>query len=342
MLKKLLFILIVLFLLFAGIGMMLPATAHVERTTVIDRPASTIFTILNGYTLFSSWSPWALRDPDIVYAYSGPESGQGARMDWVGEPRLVGSGWQEIIASKPWSLIETAVDFEQQGEAIARFRIEPVRPGTRVTWTFDSNLVAGDNFLNGIINRYFGLLFDKWIGADYEEGLGRLKSFAESMPAADFSDLEVDVVDVEALDILYVTTQINNDASEISDSLASAYGEITAFMAASGLAIESQPLAITRTLGDTGFQIEAAIPVSQVPAETTGNIRSGKTPYGRAVRAIHHGSLDRLIETHQKLDAYLQANGLIPGAVTWEQYMTNPGTTAEDTMVTHIYVITDS
>jgi hypothetical protein len=117
--KKFLFIIAVLFLIFAAVGMLLPTTAHVERSIVIDRPASTIFSLLNSYRMFSTWSPWARRDPDMEYSFSGPERGQGARMEWNGNPRLVGSGWQEITVSRPWSLIEMQMDFEQQGEAVS-------------------------------------------------------------------------------------------------------------------------------------------------------------------------------------------------------------------------------
>jgi hypothetical protein len=47
-----------------------------------------------------------------------------------------------------------------------------VNGGTGVTWGFKSQL-------NGIAERWLGLMFDRWIGADYEKGLSKLKRVAE-------------------------------------------------------------------------------------------------------------------------------------------------------------------
>jgi hypothetical protein len=58
------------------------------------------------------------------------------------------------------------------GKAMASLELAPVGGGTGVTWGFKSQL-------NGIMERWFGLLFDRWIGADYEKGLAKLKALAE-------------------------------------------------------------------------------------------------------------------------------------------------------------------
>ena len=48
----------------------------------------------------------------------------------------------------------------------------PPSTGTKATWGFTSKL-------DGIAARWFGLMFDTWIGADYEKGLAKLKVAAE-------------------------------------------------------------------------------------------------------------------------------------------------------------------
>jgi effector-binding domain-containing protein len=211
-----------------------------------------------------------------------------------------------------------------------------------VTWTFDSDLVAGDNFLNGLLNRYFGLLFDQWIGADYEEGLASLKSLAESIADVDFSDLEVIELDAAPTAILYVPTLVDESTFNIADSLAKAYGEITAFMLEHGIEIEAKPLAITRSGRDAGFEIDAAIPLPGTPPELTGNIRYGQTPSGRALQVVHRGTHDRLMMTHQKLEAYMKVHGITPGTVSWEEYVSNPAVTPEEQLLTHIYVLLEN
>jgi len=98
-------------------------------------------------------------------------------------------------------------------------------------------------------------------------------------------------------------------------------------------------MAITRAWEDGGYQFDAAIPVDVIPAELSGNISSGLSPSGAAVRAVHHGAYDKLMPSYEKLAAYMSAHGLSQGTVSWEHYISDPGNTAQQDMVTYIYIM---
>lgn len=117
-------------------------------------------------------------------------------MTWASDDPDVGSGSQEITAVDPPGRIEVLLDFGDQGTADAFFDLEPADAGTRVTWGFDTD------FGYNVIGRYMGLFFDQLLGPDYEKGLASLKTLAESLPSADFSDLDVEVTEVEPVMIL--------------------------------------------------------------------------------------------------------------------------------------------
>ena len=323
-------------------GYLLPTHAHVERSMTVERPASMLFAIVNSYRNFEQWSPWAERDPNADFTISGPDSGVGARLSWSGEPHLVGSGWQEIIASTPNEQIDVMLDFDSQGVANSRFIFQAVGDATLITWSFDSELTEGLNFFDGFLARYFGLLFDRWIGNDYENGLANLKKFAESLPVSDFSQLEISQLNVAAQDILFVTTSSSQDPADIASVIAVAYAEISEFMNAEGIHMTGQPMAITRAWEEGGYQFDAAIPVDVIPARLSGNIKAGSSPSGAAVRAIHHGSFDQLMLTYEKLAAYMSAHGLSHGSVSWEHYITDPANTGLADMITHIYIMLDT
>ncbi len=342
MFTKVLYTIVIAIVIFVITGLFLPRTVHVERSIEIERPASTLFTLLNSFSAFSTWSPWSERDPTIDYQYSGPASGTGARMDWSGDPRLSGSGWQEIIESKPPSLVRMQLDFEQQGLANSYFQIDPVASGTMVTWGFDTDLVAGQGFFGSLLARYFGLFFDRWIGSDYEKGLVRFKAFAESLPATDFSGLDVEIVEAEPLDILYIVTDRGLGTGGIAASLAAAYQEISAFMAEHSIEMSSQPMAITRAWDAKDYEFSAAIPVTTSDVETSGNVRAGKSPSGRAVRVIHRGSYDHMSPSYEKLSAYMAVHELKEGRVSWEHYISDPGQTPADEVITHIYFLIEN
>ena len=339
MFTKVFYTVVIAIVIFVTTGIFLPRTVHVERSIEIDRPDSTLFTLLNSFATFSTWSPWSERDPSIIYQYSGPASGTGARMNWSGDPRLSGSGWQEIIESKPSSLVRMQLDFEQQGRANSYFQIDSSASGALVTWGFDTNLVEGQGFFGSLLARYFGLFFDRWIGTDYQQGLVRLKAFAESLPATDFSGLEVEIVEAEPLDILYIVTDSSSEAGGVAASLAIAYQEITSFIAEHSIEIQAQPMAITRSWDARDYEFDAAIPVLTTDVELSGNVRAGKSPAGRAVRVVHRGPYDRMSPSYEKLSAYMAVHGLKEGRVSWEHYISDPGQTPADEIITHIYFL---
>lgn len=327
--------------MFLVVGIFLPRQVHIERQIEIRRPAATVFTVVNSYRTFPLWSPWADRDPGARYEFSGPVAGVGARMSWSGDPRLVGAGWQEITESKPYSLVRMHLDFEQQGQASSYLQIAGSASVARVTWGFDTDLLEGQSWFAGLLARYFGLFFDKWIGTDYEAGLARLKALVESMPSADFADLEVEIVQVEPADILYVRSTAAGDSGNLGSSLAAAYREIAAFMAVNEIEMAAQPMAITRLHGQQGYEVDAAIPVDRRDVEPGAPVLLGKSPAGRALRVIYRGPYDQMAPQYEKVAAWMAARGLAEGPVSWEQYISDPGDTPAEALITHIYFLLD-
>jgi effector-binding domain-containing protein len=263
-------------------------------------------------------------------------------MSWVGDPQLVGSGWQQIVASKPYEKIDIKLDFDAQGIANTGYTLLAQGDETTITWFFDSDLTEGVNLLDSFLARYFGLLFDRWVGGDYEQGLANLKAYAESLPLSDFSQLEIERVNVAAQEILFVTTSSSQDPADIALAMSGAYAEISAFMNQNGITMRGQPMAITRAWEEGGYRFDAAIPVDFVPLDLTGNIESGLSPEGPAVRAVHHGAYDQMMPTYAKLAAYISAHGLRQGQVSWEHYVTDPGSTAQTDAITHVYIMLEN
>ena len=163
-----------LVMLLVVVAFSLPQQITVARSMVINAPEADVFAYLNNYRRFNEWSPWAARDPEAKYVFSGPEEGKGARMEWSSDNPEVGSGAQEIVESQPGALVRVSLDFGDMGKGGATFQLEPSGAGTRVIWAFNTDVG------NNPMRRWMGLMFDRWIGADYEEGLERLKKVVEA------------------------------------------------------------------------------------------------------------------------------------------------------------------
>lgn len=320
-------------------GFFLPYQFHVERSVTVERPASVVFALLNSYQSFNEWSPWAARDPDALYTLSGPDFGPGARLSWKGDPRTVGEGWQEITASVPYSRIDIQMDFGEQGRAQSFYGLSEQPGGTTITWGFYTDISEGSGFLGTLVGKYFGLFLDRWVGADYEQGLQSFKQFVESMPNADFSESVIEVVTAEPVNILYVSGDSSQASTDVGTALTEAYREISVFMSVQGIEMAGQPMAITRGWDENGYQFDAAIPVGNLPEETTGNIQTGQSPSGPAVRYTYTGSYDGMLSAYEELASYMAANGLREGPLSWEHYISDPGSTPEDEIITHIYFL---
>ncbi|MEJ8568254.1 SRPBCC family protein [Elongatibacter sediminis] len=339
MLKKVFYSIVIIVIALLVIGLFLPREVHVERSIVIERPAPTVFALVDGYATFNAWSPWAVQDPTASYQVSGPDRGVGARMEWEGDPRLTGRGEQEIVLSEPYRLVRTRLRFDQQGEADSYFALQAVDAGTRVTWGFDTDLTEGQSALSGLVARYFGLFFDRWIGTDYERGLSNLKAFAEELPDVDISGLDAEILDVEPVEILYIETGSRQDPGDVANALADAYQKIMGFILEHNLETSAQPMAITRAWDENGYAFDAAIPAGTNGLDPDGEVQAGWSPSGHAVRVIHRGPYDRMKPTYDRLAAYMAVHGLKEGSVSWEQYISDPGATPEDELVTHIYFL---
>jgi effector-binding domain-containing protein len=333
-LKKTLLGLLVLVALLVLIGLFLPSTVHVERSAVIDNSPAKVFALVNGFRSFNKWSPWAERDPATEYVFEGPDDGVGAKMSWASENPQVGTGFQQITLSEPDSRVETHLDFGPQGTAEAFFLLEPTESGTHVTWGFDTD------FGFNLVSRYLGLMFDNWIGADYEAGLANLESMAESLPPGDWTGFEIEVVEVEPSVIVFAATSSSWDVAAIGQALVTAYGQIGGFIADNKLEVSGQPLAITTARSEDGWQFDAGIPIAERPAieiDPDSPVQIGQSPAGKTVRGVSIGSYSQLSANWDKVRAWVAAHGYEEAGPLWEQYVSDPGDTPEEELITNLY-----
>lgn len=328
-------ILIPLAVLVVGLGLALPDSVHVERSISIDAPRATVFVLLNGFESFNRWSPWYELDPQADFTFDGPRQGVGAKMMWSSDRSDVGSGSQAIVASEPYEMVRTRLDFADRGTARATFELEPQGDGTEVTWSLDAEL-GWD-----LPGRYFALLLDRRLGAEYERGLANLKEVVESMPRADWSDTNIRVVEVEPVPMAYSDGASSWDQGEIAVALGNAYSRVRAFVAEHELEQSGPPLVVTRLATESEWHFEAGIPIQSAPEIAAGDddeVFVGETYGGRVVRAIHVGAKEKIRETRAKIDAYIAAHNLTPAGSMWQEWVSDRAVVPEERQITNVCV----
>jgi len=340
-LKTILLGLVALVILLVIGGLLLPSSVQVQRKIAIDAPPPAVFEVVNSFKRFNEWSPWYELDPAARYVYSGPEKGVGARFEWQSEKPEVGSGSQEIIASQPYEVVRTKLDFGSQGIAEAQISILPAGQGSDVTWSFESQ------FGYDLLQRYFGLLYDRWVGSDYEKGLANLKALVESGAAPPAAQaMQISVATVEPVDIVAIEGTASLDPAHITQSLEAAYGKLAEFMRANGLEQSAARIAINRFYDESGWGFDAAVPYkpssdARTRAEKAaggGPIKVMRTYAGQIVKGTHVGPHAGLADAYRQLEDYMAANKLEPNGQSWEQYVTEPGSTSEGELRTDVFM----
>jgi effector-binding domain-containing protein len=322
--------LLLLVITFAVVGLFLPSSVHVERTVSINRPTILVFDIVNNLRRFNDWSPWYPRDPQAQYRYEGPESGVGAIVHWTGNDK-VGSGTQTIVESQPNSAIKVSLEFGPKDKATAFYKLVPDPVGVKITWGFDND------FGYNLIARYFGLMFEKWIGADYEEGLAKLKLLAEKLPNVDYSDAQISIEHVQAKDILFVSDATSKDPEAIGKAISAAYQEIMLNINKNGLSTSGAPIAITSFWDERGYAFDAAIPVNKTDIPLGGRVKAGKSYAGKVVVGVHTGPYPTMAKTYEKLEAYLAVRKWKHKDRYYEEYLNSPADTPPEKLMTKVY-----
>jgi effector-binding domain-containing protein len=321
-----------IFLLVFVIGLFLPSTATVERNVLVDTHAATIFALLNDFRQVRKWSPMLEGDANAKIDISGPARGAGATIAWDGP--IIGQGRQTIIESTPWEHIAIQFEFTDQAPAMSTFTLSPADDMTRVVWRLEID--HGFN-LGG---RYLGLLQDSIIGPEQVMGLERLKELAESLPRADFSDIEIEQIVVESSTIAYLRTTSIPEATAISEAMGDAYFAVLRFIDEQGLDDAGAPLSITRTFSGSELVFDAAIPVRGLTPSTPRSgqtVKIGRTYEGPVIRVKHIGPYRTLGRTHDKIAAYLAALGIERNGDAWESYISDPTRTDESDLLTYVY-----
>jgi uncharacterized protein YndB with AHSA1/START domain len=151
-----------------------PDTFTVQRAAAIKAPPEKIFTLINDFHQWGSWSPYEHKDPAMKRDYSGAASGKGAIYGWQGD-KNVGNGRMEILDTSAPNKIVIKLDFYTPFEAhnTAEFTMLPQGDATNVTW----RMYGPAPFMAKIMHVFMNI--DNMVGKDFEIGLANLKRLTE-------------------------------------------------------------------------------------------------------------------------------------------------------------------
>jgi effector-binding domain-containing protein len=216
------------------------------------------------------------------------------------------------------------------------------------------------------IARYMGLMFDSWIGKDYDAGIANLKRVVEAQAVAATNAALADpgdgneppalplsavadptkgpeIVTIESRDVLMIRASAKAvDDAAISAALGASFQKIITFAETNGLEISGAPLAITIShSASDNWVFDAAMPLSAKPdpsiAEADGT-KVGKTYEGRALKITHKGPYTTIKDAYATLHAYAKTKNLKEKSTSWEEYVGDPTETQDEELLTNVYI----
>lgn len=167
--------LVVLAAIFAIVVSRQPTGFTMTRTAVISAPPAIVFTQVNEFRRWETWSPWAKLDPRMQTAYEGPAAGVGAMYSWSGNAQ-VGKGRMTIVESQPAALVRLKLEFLKPMPATnsAEFTFRTEGGQTVVSWSMSCQR----NFVMKAMNLLMNL--EKMIAKQFDQGLAQLKTVSEA------------------------------------------------------------------------------------------------------------------------------------------------------------------
>ena len=149
-----------------------PDKFGVQRAASIGAPPEKIFPLIDDLHAHTSWSPFE-KDPNMKRTHSGAARGKGAvvRVGRQSTGRRRAPCDHRFDAVKVTMALDMLKPFEAHN--VVEFTLEPKGGSTNVTWAISGRQPYMAKLMSTFIN------CDKMVCSQFEEGLVKLKVFAE-------------------------------------------------------------------------------------------------------------------------------------------------------------------
>lgn len=102
-----------------------------------------------------------------------------------------------------------------------------------------------------------------------------------------------------------------------------AFRTVGAVIGAQQIPITGPPVGVYYGMPTDTVDVAAGFPTARL-AEPAEGVTAETLGGGRAARVLHVGSYDAMQQTYGRLTAWMTEQGLVPGPVMWETYLTEP------------------
>lgn len=291
-----------------------PTKTHIERSIVINAPATTVWEHIVKFEEFNKWNAWRKTDSQAQYTTTGQDGTVGAVNSWKGS--TVGEGRLEHIALEPYKSIRQKLTFIKPFEAASDvyFHLDEQNGKTAVTWGFDTDCPRPQNVMY--------LFMGRAMKRDFDSGLQGLKQIAEADTVSYTGSLRVQEMDFPATTFATIRKQVKwPDIPQFyQQHLPLIYKAVVAAKLKPGVATG---LFYTWDEQNHLTDMAAAVPVP-AGASPGNDFAIVNIPATRVAYVDHYGPYEKTLEAHIALEKYLTSRGRKADTPVMEMYITDP------------------
>jgi hypothetical protein len=341
--------------LFLVIALFLPAKRVVWYDIETNRPANTVYDVVNGFHHFREWNPLLSYDNKMKVDVSADPKAQGATLKYDSSKKMVGAGVWTLAEQDPSKKVVYKLETNSIGaDKTMVFTIEPVvaknknitvnTKNLRVTQTYTVNY--GWN----LFGRYAGMYVNRNVGDEMKSGLQKLNALLISIPKYDYSTHteSFDLVEVPAQNVLVVPTEAKRANNEVIQAMTNQMGWVKKVMETNGLVSAGPMRIVTTEYTSSAYSFDIVVPVrkagSAAPAAAEGDaavetaptpvvgatekldirvegpVKAAFYPAMKTVSTGYTGSAQSLVMVRDMVRAYAVANGYAPTDRAFEEY----------------------
>lgn len=301
----------IVFVLAVILGIALPNHAHIERSVVVSSPVRQVYDVVSGFRTYPSWNALRAYDPKVQLNFKGSESGPGSEVDFSSVDQRVGSG-SMVVASEPAPQQDKQVTWtlnnnwkgENKKLTIA---IEPSANGKTAKVTMGYDVDYGWD----LVARYSGLYLEGDPATQITYQLSALQNMLATFPNVDYKDQTVEVKDVVAKPVIFMSTTAKRTLDDVADATDKAMTQLQATIKKEKLTVVGPRTTITTNWGDENYDFDIALPVDRADSAVADPVKSGQSFGGKALVTSFTGSPAQLPLMRLVLKAYAYTHGYI-------------------------------
>ena len=304
----------------------------IEKTILINKPSSEVFSYIANFENWPSWSPWLRQEPECSFRVKNPAGKVNHRQEWEG--KYIGSGTMEIESIKPGEAIYYNLHFMKpwKSQSKVSFELSKKDADTLVTWTMKGSIPVFLFFMKRMMSAL--------VGSDYKRGLAMLK---ERLEEGEVHSKVVRVGKVDQNSFHYIGLENTCEIENIGPTMESDFQRLTQFRDSKDIDKNHSTFCIYHDFDFVKEKARYSVCFGyekELDIEPEGDVYIGELPNHKALQYNHIGAYKHLqnawsaVMGSARVDKLKTSKDLKP----YEIYSNDPREVAESEIKTEIYV----